>query len=118
MTQRRVTTAHQASYDAPIEVRQGEPLVLSGREFVWDGHRWLWAAAPDGREGWIPDDLPHAVGGQVTARRDYSAVELTCAANGLVSALWQTHGWTWCRTGDGREGWLPDRNLGPADDGG
>ncbi len=32
---------------------KGEFLSLTGREDVWDGHRWLWAVADDGREGWV-----------------------------------------------------------------
>ncbi len=46
-----------------------------------------------------------------TAARDYAAVELTCAAGESVVLLWQSHGWAWCRRGDGREGWLPLRVL-------
>ena len=103
MALRRVPRDHAASYADPIEVRAGDPLALSGREEVWDGGRWLWAAGPDGREGWVPDDLPR--GG--VAARDYSARELTCRAGDLVTPLEASRGWVRVRAADRAEGWVP-----------
>ncbi len=48
-----VLESHNASYADPIKVAKGEFLLLTGQEDVWDGHRWLWAVADDGREGWV-----------------------------------------------------------------
>jgi len=86
---------------------KGAPLTLSGREDIWDGHRWLWAIGDDGRAGWVPDDLLVTVDGRPVAAWDYTAIELTVAAGERVDLLHHTHGWGWCRDGDGREGWLP-----------
>ena len=103
MALRRVLRDHAASYADPIEVRAGDPLALSGREEVWDGGCWLWAAGPDGREGWVPDDLPV----EGVAARDYSARELTCRTGDLVKALEASRGWVRCRAAYGAEGWVP-----------
>lgn len=97
-----------ATYADPVRIAGGEVLVLTGREEVWDGHRWLWARAPDGREGWVPDTLVR----DGRALRDFDARELTCRAGEAVTWLHATHGWAWCRAGDGREGWVPERCLG------
>jgi len=113
MKPRTVLKCHDASYQDPIKVAAGQRLMLSGREDVWGGHRWLWAVAEDGREGWIPDDLVTEVDGQTVAGRAYSAIELTCAAGEAVEVLWHTHGWAWCRKGDGDAGWVPLKNLSP-----
>lgn len=96
-----------ASYTNPVRVRAGEALVLDGREDLWDGHRWLWARGPDGREGWVPDSLVAPDG---TASRDYSALELTCDAGERLEAVEERHGWVLCRNAEG-EGWVPVRNL-------
>lgn len=109
--QRIVSQSHQASYADPIRVSKGAALAPTGREENWDGHRWLWAIAEDGREGWVPDDLIVEVDGQATAARDYSAIELTCEAGETVDVVTETHGWGWCRRRDGSEGWVPLRNL-------
>ena len=108
---RTVRDSHTATYADPIRVTKGDTVFLTGREEVWDGHRWLWAVADDGREGWIPDDLVVQVDGRTVAARDFSALELTCQAGETVEVVRQTHGWAWCRKGDGGEGWVPLREL-------
>lgn len=107
----RVVLAHAASYADPIRVRRHDVIALSGRSEVWDGHRWLWARAPDGREGWIPDDLPVERSNEMVADRDYSAVELTCGVHERMHVLERRHGWAWCRNMSGAQGWVPLRNL-------
>ncbi len=111
MKLRVVLENHHASYAEPIKVDKGAVLSLTGREDVWDGHRWLWAVADDGGEGWVPDDLIIEIDERPVASRDFSAIELTCSAGDAVESIWQTHGWAWCRKCDGSEGWLPLGNL-------
>jgi SH3-like domain-containing protein len=111
MKPRVVLENHTASYADPIEVTKGAPISLTGREDTWDGHRWLWAVADDGREGWVPDDLVSETDDGPVAARDFAAIELTCSAGEAVAFIRETHGWAWCRKDDGREGWLPLRNL-------
>ena len=111
MRPRILVGAHDATYADPIEVAKGARLMLTGREDVWEGHRWLWAVAEDGREGWIPDDLATESDAGSVASRDFSAIELTCSAGETVGFISETHGWAWCRKGDGSEGWLPLKNL-------
>lgn len=109
MKPRIVLEAHWASYADSIEVAKGAPLSLTGREDLWDGHRWLWAVAEDGRDGWVPDDLVTETDNGPVAVRDFSAIELTCAAGEAVAFIRETHGWAWCRKDNGREGWVPLR---------
>ena len=111
MKLRVVLENHHASYAEPIKVAKGAVLSLTGREDVWDGHRWLWAFADDGGEGWVPDDLIIEIDERPVASRDFSAIELTCSAGDAVEIIRKTHGWAWCRTCDGSEGWLPLGNL-------
>ena len=111
MKLRVVLENHHASYAEPIKVAKGAVLSLTGREDVWDGHRWLWAVADDGGEGWVPDDLIIEIDERSVASRDFSAIELTCSAGDAVESIWETHGWAWCRKCDGSEGWLPLGNL-------
>ncbi len=108
MNRVRVTLAHRASYPDPIRLGKGDKVTLTGREDNWDGHRWLWAIAPDGREGWVPDRLVSAQG---HATVDYEATELTCAGGEVLKALSSTHGWVWCCNINGAQGWVPARHL-------
>lgn len=102
-----VTEGWQASYADPIRLRPGDPVVLSGRRDLWEGHVWLWARAPDGREGWVPDDLIQ----NSRALRAYAATELTCAPGVRLVGGTADHGWIWCRDAAGAEGWVPARCL-------
>ncbi len=111
MKSRAVLKHHAASYADPIAVAKGDLLTLTGREDFWDGHRWLWAVAVDGGEGWVPDDLVTDTGEGPVASRDYSANELTCSVGEVVGFIRETHGWAWCRKDDGSEGWLPLKIL-------
>ena len=111
MNRRTLRETHQASYADPIKLSKGELLSLTDREDVWDGHRWLWAVAEDGRAGWVPDNLIVEGHAGPVAAGDYSALELSCSAGETVEIIWQTHGWAWCQKSDGSEGWLPLRIL-------
>lgn len=108
---RSVIHAHQASYTNPIHVAAGDVLSLSGGEDLWEGHRWLWALATDGREGWVPADLPCCRGEFTVAAYDYAARELTVMPGEVVDVLRVSHGWAWCRRETGDEGWIPERVL-------
>ncbi len=111
MARRTIIQPHTASYADPIRVAKGERLHLTGREELWDGHRWLWARAEDGKEGWVPDTLITGTGEETTASRDYWAIELTVSARESVDLLWETHGWAWCRNQNGSQGWVPLKNM-------
>ncbi|MEM7267700.1 MAG: SH3 domain-containing protein [Pseudomonadota bacterium] len=100
---------YTASYADPIRFAPGDLVRLTGREDIWDGWRWLWAIAPDGREGWIPDSFS-LDGDDFVASEAYSAMELTCAAGEKLLGQRCLHGWVWCE-GAGGSGWVPERNL-------
>ena len=110
---KRVIESHSATYLDAIAFRAGDPIVLSGKIDVWDGHRWLWATGPDGKAGWVPDSFVASGHGKTCAARDYSAAELTCRAGEILTASAEVHGWAWCRSDSGRQGWVPLRNLSP-----
>ena len=103
-----------ASYGEPIAVQADDPVMLTGRRDSWDGHVWLWARGPDGREGWVPDDL---IDGAGRARRAFDAAELSCLAGEALDMLEATHGWVRARDADGRCGWVPERVLVPEAEG-
>ncbi len=102
-----VVTPWTATYPDPISLTARDPVTLTGRQDLWNGHLWLWAIAPDHREGWIPDTAVEANLATIT----FDATELTCAADEALSLLNRTHGWTLCRAADGRQGWVPDTHL-------
>lgn len=113
----KVLAGHRQSYADPVAFARGDCVRLTGREDCWDGHRWVWAIGPDGREGWIPPHTVEPFGDGFRACRDYSARELTVAPGDCVTAGALELGWRWCRNAAGEEGWVPDRVLAPPADG-
>jgi len=104
----KVIADHQAIYPNPISIKQDDRITLSGRDDVWDGHRWLWAIANDSREGWVPDDLPIALSGNsARSAYDYSAAEISVDSGEFVNGTTQRHGWLWCQNNQGTFGWVP-----------
>lgn len=108
----QIIADHEAIYANPISVKKGDVLELTGREDMWEGYRWLWAKSIDGREGWVPDDLPLLNEGETRCRYDYSAVELSVKIETMVTVLNETHGWVWCLDRQGLAGWVPRKCLG------
>lgn len=107
MTSVLVIADWSATYPDPITLAKDAPVTLTGQEDIWEGHRWLWAVAPDGRAGWVPDSLIR----DATALRDYTATELSCRVGETLTLHHNTHGWAWCTANDGRAGWVPLRCL-------
>ncbi|NTG32324.1 hypothetical protein G6L08_34860 [Agrobacterium rhizogenes] len=102
---------HKATYLDPIAVKAGDMISLSGKTDNWDGHTWLWAEGLNGKAGWIPDSLVRSADRKTYAIRDYSAAELTCRKGEVLLVTEETHGWAWCRSDSGKQGWVPLRNL-------
>lgn len=114
MTTLTITRGYTTQYADPIRFKAGETIALTGRVDTWEDHAdwvWLWAIAPDGREGWIPADVVDAPArthiGTARARRDYDARELTVLVGEKVELLETAGGWHLCRAADGRTGWVP-----------
>lgn len=108
----KVISDHKAIYPDPIAVKRGDGITLNGREDDWDGHRWLWAIADDGREGWVPDDLPITVSGKnARCAYDYSAAEISANSDEILNGTIQRHGWVWCHSKNGATGWVPVKCL-------
>ncbi len=98
-------------FPTPIRVVAGEVVVLSGREELWDGHRWVWGCGPDGREGWVPDCFVDVTESKAVARVDYDASELSCAVGEILEPIRAVYGWVECRAAGGAVGWVPLRHL-------
>ncbi len=98
---------YQQCYPDPIRVDAGERLIVTQREDLWDGHRWVWAVDPDSREGWVPDNLPVLQGQQFVAAYAYNAIELNARVGEKFQCAKSTHGWIWCVNQNGDQGWLP-----------
>ena len=101
----RVARDDTTQYLDPITVRAGDRVQVGRDDPEFPG--WRWCTGPDGRAGWVPEDLLQRDGATATMARDYTARELDVRA-GLDVVLGESmHGWVWATDADGRSGWIP-----------
>jgi uncharacterized protein YgiM (DUF1202 family) len=101
----RIAQDYSTQYPNPITVRAGDRVEV-GRDDP-ENPGWRWCTGPDGREGWVPEDLLQPDGTGASMRRDYTARELD-VRTGTDVVLGETmHGWVWATAADGRSGWIP-----------
>jgi hypothetical protein len=110
---RLVVERYESAYPDPIRVAEGEPVTVERRETEWDG--WLWATDGSGREGWIPEAFVEPRSNTWISAREYVARELSVFPGTLLTSLETVGGWEWCETPSGEAGWVPSRNLVPAE---
>lgn len=99
-------TAWRASYAYAVHFHSGDRVTVFPRESAWPG--WLWCARSDGAEAWVPSALLDLRGDSAIVLQDYDSTELDVRVGERVLLGSRMAGWTWCRKGDGSEGWLPD----------
>jgi hypothetical protein len=104
---------YQRSYDDPVALRAGDKVTVDPQKSKdTDVLGWLWVHGPDGREGWAPEAWLAGDGERRTITRDFNAIELNVAVGETLELLIGESGFVWCRTPDGRQGWLWQAVLG------
>ncbi len=109
----RAIAAWTRSYEAPLAVAAGATVTVGARDTDWPD--FLWCRDAVGREGWLPEQILAVQGNTGRVREDYDAIELTVAPDEVLTGDRALAGWVWCRNQAGREGWVPERVLNPAD---
>jgi SH3-like domain-containing protein len=97
---------YAAQYPDPITVRAGDRVAVGTDDPEFPG--WRWCTGPDGRTGWVPEQL---LGSDGLMLEDYTAKELSVSAGTEVDVRRIVAGWAWVATHDGRWGWIPETCL-------
>lgn len=105
----RVVREYTALYSDPITVHAGERVLVGADDPEFPG--WRWCTGPDGRAGWVPEQLLQRAGTDALVLRDYTARELSVEAGVEVVLDHVTSGWAWVIAPDGRSGWIPQACL-------
>jgi uncharacterized protein YgiM (DUF1202 family) len=109
MRKARVVQGHRSNYPEPLKLKVGEVLTLEDREAEYSG--WLWCIDSSGKSGWVPENYVEVLGPSIKMKRDYDATELSIKEGAEVTVYCEESGWVWCKTGDGKHGWLPLKNV-------
>jgi len=104
-----VTRSYQTPYDDPLKLKAGEIVAVGEKEAEWPG--WVWVTDSTGRSGWAPVSIIEISHGRGCLRTDYDATELNVGEGERLEIINTEAGWGWCRTGDGRTGWVPLEHM-------
>lgn len=106
----RVMKAHTSEPGPPVQLQSGDIVYIGEESPKYPG--WVRVRVPDGRKTWAPEAYVRGNEGEEgVAMVEYDARELKTAEGEIVTMLLEIRGWTWVRTEDGREGWVPMDTL-------
>ena len=106
---KQVVQGHESEFPHPLVVPAGTTLETERRSTVHSG--WIWCRDSAGTSAWVPESFLEIEDGIAVLTVDYDSTELTVEPGVVVGVLDEVAGWAWCRTEDGRLGWLPIENL-------
>lgn len=105
--------AHVIPERPPLHVAVGDQVEVGERDTAWP--EFVFVTAAHG-SGWVPARHLSASSGSAVARTIYDTTELSTQVGDVLQVVTEdlTSGWLWCRSADGREGWVPLKTLGSA----
>ena len=99
----------------PLYLRAGDEVTVGPVDRAWPG--WVWAMDSSERRGYVPEEILEPMGeGRFAAMEDFDPTVLSVRRGDRLESLRQIHGWHWCRSESGAEGWVAGYLLRPADD--
>lgn len=103
-------SSHEIPDGLPLRLIAGERVDAGQRNSEW--REFVFVTAERGT-GWVP--VRHLSGskGTVTVRTAYDTTELATSAGEHLEVITEDirSGWLWCRSREGREGWVPLTTL-------
>jgi uncharacterized protein YgiM (DUF1202 family) len=105
-------SAHEIPDRVPMRLEAGERVDASERSSEWREHVFVTGEAGT---GWVPVRSLSGSSGMVTVRTAYDTTELATSAGEHLEVIREDirSGWLWCRSREGREGWVPLSTLEP-----
>ena len=102
--------AHEIPERPPLSLAAGDVVAVGHRDDDWPAFVFVTAARG---QGWVPSRHLSLEAGQGVVVTAYDTTELPTRVGETldVVACDDESGWLWCRSADGREGWVPSRTL-------
>ena len=109
----RALNAHEIPQRAPLRLKPGERVEVGERDTTWPAFVFVTTAAG---QGWVPERHLREEEGRAVAAAGYDTTELATSVGEELAVLErdEVSGWLWCRSAQGREGWVPQSTVEPA----
>ncbi len=106
----RARTAHAIPERAPLRLAVGAEVDVGQRDSEWPA--FVFVTMTTGA-GWVPARHLSRDSGKAVVQTPYDTTELATQAGEVLEVLAEDRlsGWLWCRSADGREGWVPLTTL-------
>jgi uncharacterized protein YgiM (DUF1202 family) len=107
--------AHAIPARRPLTLAAGDVVTVGQRDEEWPAFVFVTGAHGS---GWVPSRHLSAEASQATVITPYDTTELPTSVGDVLEVVVRDDesGWLWCRSADGREGWVPSCTLRPATD--
>ncbi len=107
------TVAHAISERPPVQLGVGDHVQVGERDTDWP--EFVFVTASQGA-GWVPARHLSAAAGDAVVETPYDTTELPTDVGEVLDVVAEDlpSGWLWCRSREGREGWVPVNTLAPA----
>lgn len=102
--------AHEIPERRPLQLSVGDVVDVGERDTEWPAFVFVTTAHGT---GWVPARHVSAAAGRKVAVQAYDTTELATSAGDSLLIVDEDlpSGWSWCRSVDGREGWVPMNTL-------
>ncbi|MGH8833934.1 MAG: SH3 domain-containing protein [Actinomycetes bacterium] len=102
--------AHEIPNRAPLRIAPGDEVTVGERDSEWPEFVLVTAS---GRTGWVPARHLSQPSGRAVVTTAYDTTELPTRVGEVLDVVTEdlVSGWIWCRSGSGREGWVPVKTV-------
>jgi len=102
--------AHAIPDRPPLSLASGDVVTVGRRDADWPAFVLVTTARGS---GWVPSRYLSADAGQAVVQMPYDTTELATETGEILEVIDRDDesGWLWCRSADGREGWVPSRSV-------
>jgi hypothetical protein len=104
------TEAHTIPERPPLCLASGDVVTVGRRDGDWPAFVFVTTARG---AGWVPSRYLSADTGRAVVETPYDTTELATTSGEILEVVDHDDesGWLWCRSADGREGWVPSRTV-------
>lgn len=103
-------TAHEIPDRPPLQLVVGEEVQAADRDSEWP--EFVFVTTSHG-SGWVLARHLSQPTGPAVVKTAYDTTELPTRVGEVLEVVGEdlASGWLWCRSGNGREGWIPVRTV-------
>jgi hypothetical protein len=101
---------HEIPDRPPLRLSVGQRVEVGDRDTEWP--QFVFVTAAQGA-GWVPARHLSASSGSAVVLTGYETTELPTRVGEVLEIVAEdlASGWMWCRSREGREGWVPLKTL-------